>query len=98
MDASRAHPFWLAQRLLWFRRDRQKGKEAREGLRGEPPFGGLSSFAGLGVPFLSGHVADLCGFSHGVNQSSEAKKASLLPALFPSWWRTSCIYSAPLSS
>jgi hypothetical protein len=45
------------------RGDRQKVKEEREELRGEPPFGGASSFAGLGVPFLSGHVADLCAFS-----------------------------------
>jgi hypothetical protein len=37
-------------------------KEERKGLRGEPPFGGASSFAGLGVPCLSGHVADLYGF------------------------------------
>jgi hypothetical protein len=44
------------------RRDRQKVEEEREGLRGEPRFGGASSFAGLGVPFLSGHVADLYGF------------------------------------
>jgi hypothetical protein len=51
---------WLAVRLLWVSRDRQKAKEE---LRGEPPFGGASSFAGLGVPFLSGHVADLYGFS-----------------------------------
>jgi hypothetical protein len=57
-----ARPLWLALRLLWFRRDRQKVKGERKGLRGEPPFGGASSFAGLGVPFLSGHVADLYGF------------------------------------
>jgi hypothetical protein len=45
-----------------FSRDRQKVKEEREEPPGEPPFGGASSFAGLGVPFLSGHVADLYGF------------------------------------
>jgi hypothetical protein len=56
MDANRARPLWLALRLFWFRRDRQKVKEERKALRGEPPFGGASSFAGLGVPFLSGHV------------------------------------------
>jgi hypothetical protein len=44
------------------RRGRQKVEEEREGLRGEPRFGGASSFAGLGVHFLSGHVADLYGF------------------------------------
>jgi hypothetical protein len=30
-----------------------------------------------------GMLPTFTGFSHGVNQSSEAKKASLLPALFP---------------
>jgi hypothetical protein len=62
MDTSRFRPFWLALRLLWLRRDRQKVKEERKGLRSEPAFGGASSFAGLGVPLLSGHVADLYGF------------------------------------
>jgi hypothetical protein len=52
----------LVLRLLWFRRDRQIVEDERKGLRGEPPFGGASSFAGLGVPLLSGHVADLYGF------------------------------------
>jgi hypothetical protein len=37
-------------------------KEERKGLRGEPLFGGTSSFAGLGVPFLSRHVVDLWVF------------------------------------
>ena len=34
MDASQARPLWLVLRLLWFRRDRQKMKEERKGLRG----------------------------------------------------------------
>jgi len=45
-----------------------------------------------------GMLPTFTGFSHGVNQSNEAKKASLFPALFPSWWCASCTYPAPLSS
>ena len=61
-DASRAHPCVARQAASLVRRDRQKVKEERKGLRGEPLFGGTSSFAGLGVPFLSRHVVDFWVF------------------------------------
>ena len=67
---------WLAVRLLWVSRDRQKVKEE---LRDELPSGGASSFAGLGMPFLSGHVADLYGFfALAVIKAVSGKRASSL--------------------
>jgi hypothetical protein len=58
-------------------------QEEREGLRGEPRLAELRHLLDSACLSFLGMLPTFTGFSHGVNQSSETKKASLLPALFP---------------
>jgi hypothetical protein len=82
MDASRARPLWLALRLPWFRRDRQKVEDERKGCAANRLLAELRHLLDSACLSFLGMLPTFTGFSHGVNESSEAKKASILPAVF----------------